>query len=72
MSENELESFQAVDEDGEVHTLRVLQSWIDADTHDGNESLPGLKRIVDASGRNVIRQDANTFVLHTRQVLTRK
>lgn len=72
MRETEIETFEAVSDSGESYILRVFQSWINADTHDGLESIPGHKRVVESNGKDVIRRDANTFVLHTGVVLTRK
>jgi len=69
--ENLIQTFEALDDQGRIHTLHVYQTEVPCGTR-GNPSatIPGMKRIVTADGLSVIRHSKGEYkVTETGQIL---
>ncbi len=64
-------SFDAIDEDGNAHTLHCYQEMIDAGTFDNpNATIPGLMEIETDDGRKVNHKGKGEYeIVQTGQIL---
>jgi len=63
-------SFKAQSDNGTIYEIFEFGSSIDASSHDGRTSIPGLGAFVTSTGSAVNDQGDGTFmIVHTGQVV---